>query len=123
MLADIAWSKGQGDEVRSELETARSLVRGRRPSRTQAAVLESEAARYTLADRNDRAITVGREALRLCEELGLDDISTRALNNVGAARVCSGDPEGIADLEQSIKLAVKVNSAADSSAATTTSGR
>jgi class 3 adenylate cyclase/tetratricopeptide (TPR) repeat protein len=113
MLADIAWSKGQGDEVRAQLEAARSLIRGRPASRTQAAVL-CEVARYEmLADRNESAIAVGRDALRLAEELGLDDISTRALNNVGAARVAAGDPGGLGDLEQSIGLADKMNSAAD----------
>jgi class 3 adenylate cyclase/tetratricopeptide (TPR) repeat protein len=109
-IADNYWSRGQGEEVRAQLDQVRSLVAGRPPSRTQARVLE-QAARYAmLADRNDEAIVTGREALQMAEELGLDDIRARVLNNIGAARVASGDPEGgLEDLTRSIELSTKLN--------------
>jgi tetratricopeptide (TPR) repeat protein len=62
-----------------------------------------------LADRNESAIEVGREALALAEQLGLDDVRSRALNNIGASRVAAGDPRGIEDLEQSVVLAERAN--------------
>jgi class 3 adenylate cyclase/tetratricopeptide (TPR) repeat protein len=113
MLADIAWSKGRAEEVLARLEAARRLVAGRPPSRTQAAVL-AEASRYDmLGDRNESAAAAGREALQMAEELGLDDIRTRALNNVGVALLAMGNLDGIADLEESIAIAHARNLAAD----------
>jgi class 3 adenylate cyclase/tetratricopeptide (TPR) repeat protein len=108
-IADNYWSRGQGEEVRAQLDQARSLVAGRPPSRTQAQVLE-QAARYAmLGDRNEEAIATGREALRMAEELGLDDIRARVFNNIGAARVAGGDPGGIEDLDESLELATQLN--------------
>ena len=113
LLADILWSQGNADGARAHLDDARSLVVGRPASRIQASIL-SEASRYDmLADRNDSAIANGREALRMSEALGLDDIRTHALNNVGAARVAAGDPGGVADLDESIEIASRLNSVAD----------
>jgi class 3 adenylate cyclase/tetratricopeptide (TPR) repeat protein len=109
-IADNLWSRGQGEEARLHLEQARSLVAGRPPSRTQAFVLE-QASRYAmLADRNAEAIAIGRDALRMAEELGLDDIRARVLNNIGAARVASGDADGgLEDLTESLELATQLN--------------
>jgi class 3 adenylate cyclase/tetratricopeptide (TPR) repeat protein len=109
-LADNYWSRGQGEEARAQLDQARSLVAGRLPSRTQAFVLE-QASRYAmLGDRNEEAIATGREALRMAEELSLDDIRARVLNNIGGARVASGDPEGgLRDLDESLELATRLN--------------
>jgi tetratricopeptide (TPR) repeat protein len=109
-IADNYWSRGQGEEVRVQLDQARSLVAGRPPSRMQALVLE-QASRYAmLGDRNAEAIATGREALRMAEDLGLDDIRARVLNNIGAARVAGGDPEGgLEDLNQSIELSTRLN--------------
>jgi class 3 adenylate cyclase/tetratricopeptide (TPR) repeat protein len=109
-IADNYWSRGQGEEVRAQLEQARALVADRPPSRMQAQVLE-QASRYAmLADRNAEAIEIGREALRMAEQLGLEDIRARVLNNVGSARVATGDADGgLEDLNQSIELATRLN--------------
>jgi class 3 adenylate cyclase/tetratricopeptide (TPR) repeat protein len=108
-IADNYWSRGQGEEVRAQLDQARSLVAGRPPSQTQAQVLE-QAARYAmLGDRNAEAIATGREALRMAEELGLDEIRARVLNSIGAARIAGGDPGGIDDLDESVELATRLN--------------
>jgi class 3 adenylate cyclase/tetratricopeptide (TPR) repeat protein len=107
-IADNYWSRGQGEEVRTQLDHARSLVAGRRPSRTQAQVLE-QASRYAmLADRNEEAIATGHEALQMAEELGLDDIRARVLNNMGVARVGHGDLGGLDDLDASLELATRL---------------
>jgi class 3 adenylate cyclase/tetratricopeptide (TPR) repeat protein len=100
-IADNYWSRGQGEEVTVHLAQAQSLLAGRPPSRMRASVLE-QASRYAmLGDRNEEAIAIGREALRMAEDLGLDDI--------GAARVASGDPNGIDDLDASIEMATRLN--------------
>jgi class 3 adenylate cyclase/tetratricopeptide (TPR) repeat protein len=108
-IADNYWSRGQGEEVRTQLDHARSLVAGRRPSRTQAQVLEQVSRYAMLADRNEEAIEAGHKALQMAEELGLDDIRARVLNNIGVARVGSGDLGGLDDLDRSLELATQLN--------------
>jgi tetratricopeptide (TPR) repeat protein len=66
-----------------------------------------------LAEKNERAIELGTEALRLAEELGLEDLRASALINIGTARGHIGDPRGFADLEESIAIASRINSAAE----------
>jgi hypothetical protein len=113
MLADIAWKQGRRDELLGHLEEARTLVEGTSRSRAQVAVL-CEVARYEmLADRLEAARELGGEALRLAEELGFDDLRAHALNTVGVARADLGDGEGLAELEESIALATRINSIPD----------
>jgi hypothetical protein len=113
MLADLSWREGNRARMLEHLDEARSLVAEAPPSRIQVSVL-SELARYDmLADRNDSAIEVGREALSMAEELGLDDLRAHALNNIGSARAIGGDPRGFLELEESVALASQVNSPND----------
>jgi class 3 adenylate cyclase/tetratricopeptide (TPR) repeat protein len=113
MLADIAWRQGRRDEMLANLEDARALVEGASRSRAQVAVL-CEVARYEmLGDRLDRALELGGEALALAEELGFDDLRAHALNTVGTARGDLGEHEGVAQLEESIALATRLNSIPD----------
>jgi tetratricopeptide (TPR) repeat protein len=113
MLADIAWSAGNHEELLSHMAAARSFVEGAPRSRAHASVL-AELSRYEmLADHNDTALEFGRQALDLAGELGLDDLRSRALNNIGCARVSLGDPGGLDDLEESIALAIRLDAIAD----------
>jgi predicted ATPase/class 3 adenylate cyclase len=113
LLADISWEEGGREQVLVHLDDARSLVENTPPSRIQASVL-SQVARYEmLADQNDKAIATGLQALRMAEELGLDDLRAHALNNIGCARAASGDPRGLAELEESIAVASRTNSIVD----------
>jgi class 3 adenylate cyclase/tetratricopeptide (TPR) repeat protein len=110
LLAQIAWHEGRRDRVREHMEQAQTLVADLPPSRIRAAVL-AEASRYAmLADRNDEAVSLGRQALQMAEQLGLDELRAQALNNIGSARGNSGDRDGVADLERSIALATELNS-------------
>jgi class 3 adenylate cyclase len=110
MLADIAWKEGRRDELLGHLEEARTLVEGTSRSRAQVAVL-CEVARYEmLGDRLETARELGGEALRMAEELGFDDLRAHALNTVGTARADLGDGGGVAELEESIALATRLNS-------------
>src|SRR6266511_5255900 len=95
--------------MRKHMDDASEFVAGMPPSRVQAAVL-CEASRYEmLADRSDRAVELGGEALRLTDELGLDDIRAKTLINVGTARAGAGEPDGFRDLESGIELAQQIN--------------
>jgi tetratricopeptide (TPR) repeat protein len=113
LLADISWRVGRHEELLEFISEARSLAEASSPSRVQITVL-SHLSRYAmLSDRNDEAIEYGRESLRLAGQLGLDDLRSHALNNIGTARVASGDEGGLEDLEESIAIATQVNSIAD----------
>ena len=113
MLADIAWQGGSRDGMLRELKAARTFVDGGPRSRTQVAVV-AEVARYEmLADRLQEALDVGREALALAEELGIEDLRSHALNTIGVARAGMGDRGGFDDLEKSIEIASQGNFVSD----------
>jgi hypothetical protein len=108
-LAQVAWREGVRDRMQEHMDRARSFVAGTAPSRIQAAVL-TEASRYEmLANHTDAAVELGRKALRMAEQLGLDDLRAQALNNIGSARGNSGDPGGLAEVEESIEVARRIN--------------
>jgi class 3 adenylate cyclase len=108
LLAQITWRQGQNEIMRRHLERAQALAgTGRSPIR--AAVL-TEVSRYgMLAGQTDEALTAGREAIELAEELGLDELRAQALNNVGSALGNSGN-QGMEELEEGIALATRINS-------------
>jgi class 3 adenylate cyclase len=113
LLAQVAWRKGRRTEMRDHMKRARSLVAGTAPSRIQAAVL-TEAARYAmLAGHRDEAVEAGQEAIRLAEELGLEELRAQALNNVASARGNAGEPGALDDLAESIAIARRINSVAE----------
>jgi tetratricopeptide (TPR) repeat protein len=66
-----------------------------------------------LADQNERAIELGREPLRMAQQLGLDALHANILNSIGSARSALGDRKGLVELEESIELAAKANSIDD----------
>ena len=82
ILTEAAWYTGDRDATVQELDEARSLIAGMPPSPVQANVLVEVSHYDMLADRNESAIEVGREALSMAEELGLDLVRAKALNNV-----------------------------------------
>jgi class 3 adenylate cyclase/tetratricopeptide (TPR) repeat protein len=109
LLAELWWHRGQRDRAFEHLERAQELVREARPSRAKAWVL-CQASRYSmLAEENEAAIALGREALEMAEALGLEELRAHALNNIGTARSRS-DPAGLVDIERSIEIARSVNS-------------
>jgi len=60
-----------------------------------------------LAERYDEAIEVAGEALVMAKKLERTELTAHALNTVGLARVMTGDPAGIDELEESLRLALE----------------
>ena len=110
MLGKLAWLAGETGRAIERDRGAAELLAADPPSRAKATVLVELAGLLMVAGRNQEAIQVGQEGLGIAERLGLDDIRADALNHVGAARVSAEDPRGLADMEQAVTLAEKVNS-------------
>jgi tetratricopeptide (TPR) repeat protein len=109
-LADERWRAAQRDAAYEHLERAVSLVEDVPTSAAKALVL-SEVSRYhMLGDRRSDAIEVGRQAFEMATVLGLDEVRSHALDNIGAARTSLGDSGGLRDLEQSIEIANRIGS-------------
>jgi class 3 adenylate cyclase/DNA-binding NarL/FixJ family response regulator len=113
LLASIEWHRAHGDGMTEHLERARALVQDESPSPAQVSVLV-ETSRYAmLADRNEEAVAVGTEALRLAEQLGMEEHISSALINVGSARSLTGEDRGFDELEQGIALASRLSLVAE----------
>jgi class 3 adenylate cyclase/tetratricopeptide (TPR) repeat protein len=111
LLAEAWWHRGDRDRCFEHLAEAEELVRDGPPSRAKARVL-SQIARYrAIAADSTAAMPAGSEALAIAEELGLDEVRAHALNNVSLAKFNAGDFSGaIANVEQSIEIALAINS-------------
>jgi len=73
-------------------------------------VLHWVALTYSLAGRVDEALSTGRAALVLAEELGLDEIRANVLSTIGMTRTLIGDLGGMDDQERSVEIARAANS-------------
>jgi tetratricopeptide (TPR) repeat protein len=101
------------EEVGRALEhaaCAAEMVHAAEPSRTKTFVLANQARLLAVTGREEEAISAGREALALAEELGLTELRANALNTIGMARVGLDDFGGLDDLDQSLRLAVEHSS-------------
>jgi len=110
LQAELAWFRGDGDAVNVHVARAEEMVDTLEPSYSKAFVL-SDLARYAvLGGQSAHALDRGQQALRLAEDLGLDELRSAALDNVGLARINLGDADGIADVEAAVELAKRINS-------------
>jgi len=110
LLAEVFWLFGEQGKGFERMHSAEALIADQPLSFSKAYVVANVSRFASLAGRNDEGIRAGREALAMAEELDLDEIRSHALNNIGFARVNSGDEGGLEDLEESARIAVAANS-------------
>ncbi len=110
VLANVWWVRGRRDRVGENLTRALDLVRDEEASPSKAYVLTNASRFAMLAGDHEQAIAVGSEAMRMAEELGLEEVRGVALSKVGTARALSGDDRGLEDLEQSFEILSTINS-------------
>jgi tetratricopeptide (TPR) repeat protein len=79
------------------------------PSYVKAEVL-GQVSRYHMLGNRPEALSTGRVALDMATELGLAEVRSQVLDNLGTARVHLGDADGIRDLERSIEIADEIGS-------------
>ncbi len=94
----------------THLERASRLVSTVGASRAKAAVLTTRARSAYLSADYPTALELGREALEMSEELGLEAIRAEALLYVGSAKLEHDDPTGIDDVRESIAIGTAINS-------------
>jgi class 3 adenylate cyclase/tetratricopeptide (TPR) repeat protein len=109
-LAEIVWNQGERDAAFEHVRRSQELVEGAGLSPSKAYVLSNVSRFLVLAGETERAMRIGREALSMAEELGLEELRAATLNRLGVARADSGDWEGLDDLEESIAIANGINS-------------
>jgi tetratricopeptide (TPR) repeat protein len=107
LLGEAWWFDGHAERAREQLTRARDLVRDRPDSPAAARVMARSARAAMLAGNQAEALELGREALRMAEELGLEDLVPYALIDIGGARHYTGDTGGVADMERAIEIAMR----------------
>ena len=110
LIGEIFWLQGQRDQAFDRLRAAEALIADQPQSYSKAYVVANASRFSTLAGDHETGIRSGREALAMAEELGTDELRSHALNNIGIARVGSGDKGGLEDLEEAVAIAVAANS-------------
>jgi class 3 adenylate cyclase/tetratricopeptide (TPR) repeat protein len=109
-LGELLWEQDEAPRAAEHVERAAELARGLPASPAQAYVLAAVSRFWTFQGREDEAIRLGRQALSLAEDLSLEELRAHALDSIGTARVLSGDLDGLADVEQSLEIALALNS-------------
>ena len=110
ILGDLEFRQGNHDRSFARFEHALALLADAPPSLSKAHVLSTLSRFHSAAHEVDMAIRIGRQALEMAEDLGLDEVRAHALNNIGTARVVLADAGGIDDLERSLAIALTRNS-------------
>ncbi len=110
--AQFLWYRGQRDAAYDRLARAEELVAGRAGSPAKARVLCLSARFRMLAGDDEEAQRLAGEALRLAEELGLDELRAHALATIGSAKEATlGTAEaGFEDLEAALRIALDASS-------------
>jgi tetratricopeptide (TPR) repeat protein len=110
LIGEALWFQGLRDQTFEHARAAATLV-GDEPSSNSKAYVVANLSRFlVLAGEHPEAISLGREALAMAEELELDEIRAFALNNIGMSRLANGDRGGLDDLEESLAIAISINS-------------
>jgi class 3 adenylate cyclase/tetratricopeptide (TPR) repeat protein len=105
VLGEYRWLRGDLPGAEEHFRAAELLAGRMTEGDAQLRVLGNLARFTMLADENERAVALGRQALLLAEKLRRDDMRAHALNSLGVARTAQGDVAGLADLEASREIA------------------
>jgi class 3 adenylate cyclase/tetratricopeptide (TPR) repeat protein len=126
-LGDVAQaaeaSQGIARETLHRGDIARSLEAGRRAHELARSVPLSDASARALSGRarhleilegaSEEAIALAHEVLAFADASGDDRLAMGALGTIGLARVHSGDPTGIDDLEQAVVRGERVGAVSE----------
>jgi len=109
LLGQLIWEGGRTPS--KHVERALALVTDSPPSRPKAIVLRGAMMYAMVTERTAEAAVLARQLLHMAVELGLRDIEAAALETTGVTKVLRGNPDGLADLERSIRIYEQLPSA------------
>jgi predicted ATPase/class 3 adenylate cyclase len=109
-LAEACWYAGRMEEHRAALSRAQELVQGREMSAAVVRVRAQTARYLMLDDEHEEAIRVGREALEVAEQLGLDELRANLLTTIGTAMSNAELGAGDEMVEEAAALGAALNS-------------
>jgi len=105
VLGEYRWLRGDHAGADEYFRVAEGLAERMTDENTKLRVLANLVRFAALGDENERAVTLGRQALALAEQLRNDEMRAHLLNTIGVARTALGENAGIADLEASREIA------------------
>jgi class 3 adenylate cyclase/tetratricopeptide (TPR) repeat protein len=108
-LVEVCWRAGDRDASFTHLRRAQELLDPLPSSAVKAYAIVTASRFRMLAADDEEAIRLGREAIAIAEELGLDEVRAAALNNIGSSLSNLGDDRGPAHLEEAVRLAEAAN--------------
>src|SRR5439155_7252073 len=104
-LGQYRWLRGDHAGADEYFRAAQGFA-GRMTNENAKLRVLADLARFAaLRDENERAVTLGRQALALAEKLRHDEMRAHLLNTIGVARTALGERAGLADLEASREIA------------------
>jgi class 3 adenylate cyclase len=110
LLAQVAWFRGQSDDVFAHLGAAEELVAGAEASVGVTRVIAVSARHRMLAGEHAQGLHLGTAALAMADDLDLDELRAHALITIGSARHYLGDDGGEDDLNRALEIALAANS-------------
>jgi len=105
------WNEARTAEAVAAYSRAHELVERAEPSPTVAYVMTRIAINLMLRGRFEETLALCERAEAVADRFGLDEIRAHILNTRGVARVNHGDLGGSADLDESIAISERLNSA------------
>ena len=109
-LAQHFWWRGERDAAFAHLGAGLELVEALAPSPAKAFTLARACQFRMLASDYDEAIRVGRQALAMAEQLGLEGLRASVLSDVGGSRAAIGEiEEGLAEEARAAEVAAAAN--------------
>jgi DNA-binding CsgD family transcriptional regulator/tetratricopeptide (TPR) repeat protein len=107
LLAFPSWKAGQNAVVDQQVDAAIALLETLPPTRDLAMAYSTRSQWAMNGDHTEEALDFGRRALDLATRFGDQGVRAHALTNIGSARLSAGDPAGLAQLEQSLAIALE----------------
>jgi class 3 adenylate cyclase/tetratricopeptide (TPR) repeat protein len=103
-LAGVLWYRGETERHRATLDEGIRLLEGEGPSQELTRAYADEAFAFASSGRLNEAVEWSNKALEMADELGLADVRAQSLAFRGGARAELGDPGGLEDLQEALRL-------------------
>lgn len=104
-LSRMHWYRGEAEAAQRYLQDAIAVLENELPSSAKARAYALRAQYFMLQDNMPDAIHWARKALDIADQVGDAETRAHALNTAGSAALFRGDPQGEAELRESLEIA------------------